>query len=112
MSLFDIFSSAKNKWRLNASCRNVAPEIRELFFHNNDIEKTKEAKKICSGCPVKIDCLADAVETQAWHCGIRGGVSERKIHKIYKIWQLQQKVYPDQNSKELLYKIVEKTLRI
>ena len=67
-------------WRDRAACLDV--EL-DLFFHGTP-NAIREAKAICKGCPVKAECLADAIEHG--DIGIRGGLTEdqrdsRKVSK-------------------------------
>lgn len=71
-------------WYLEASCRpeeliktGVDPNI--FFASEKDKKKIAEAKSICAGCPVKLQCYSEAIE---FHCeGVFGGTttSEREM---------------------------------
>jgi WhiB family transcriptional regulator, redox-sensing transcriptional regulator len=67
-------------WRLLAACRSADPD---LFFpvsvSGRSLEQVTEAKAICSGCPVRQECLAFALGTGQLH-GIWGGASEQERH--------------------------------
>ena len=56
-----------DEWRDHAACSGLAP----IFFDEN---REDEAKQICSGCPVRVECLDDSL-----HYGdvetIRGGLN-------------------------------------
>ena len=65
-------------WRARAACLGHDPET--FFPQPADREGETEAIAICSGCPVKADCLADAMQAEKglsvsnrW--GIWGGFS-------------------------------------
>jgi WhiB family transcriptional regulator, redox-sensing transcriptional regulator len=61
-------------WREQAAC---VPYDGDIFFADKSFEDAL-AKKICGGCPVRDECLADAFATgELWH-GIRGGLTPRE----------------------------------
>jgi WhiB family redox-sensing transcriptional regulator len=67
---------------LRGACRDEDPE---LFFPVGSsgpaLLQRAQAKAVCAGCPVRIDCLNYAIETgQA--AGVWGGVSEEERHAI------------------------------
>lgn len=59
-------------WASRGACRDVDPET--LFVVGAAQHK---AKTICMGCPVRIDCLADALDSRA-EFGVWGGMTERE----------------------------------
>jgi WhiB family redox-sensing transcriptional regulator len=63
----------------SALCAQTDPEI---FFPEKG-GSVVAAKKVCSRCPERIDCLEDALVTRE-RFGIRGGLSERERRKIIK----------------------------
>jgi WhiB family redox-sensing transcriptional regulator len=70
-------------WRLKALCAEVAPE---LFFPRGDgfgAMDVVEAKKVCRQCPVRDECLKDALESGADH-GVWGGHSQLELRAIRK----------------------------
>lgn len=60
-----------------AKCRNANPEI----FYPEQGGSTKEAKRICEECPIRIPCLDYALENNE-RFGVWGGFSERERRKI------------------------------
>ncbi|UMG93940.1 WhiB family transcriptional regulator [Nocardioides sp. TF02-7] len=59
-------------WALRAACRDEQPD--ELFVRGAEQNK---AKLVCSGCPVRTECLAEALDNQIeW--GVWGGMTERE----------------------------------
>lgn len=69
-------------WRRKARCGDATGSLLELFFstQRKDIEA---AKRICRTCPVRVECLMDALATgERW--GVRGGVSAPKRRKAAK----------------------------
>lgn len=67
--------AANTAWIEDAACTTTDPEI---FFTENP-ESKRAARTICNGCPVKAQCLEDALVAEDAF-GIRGGLTamERK----------------------------------
>ncbi len=64
-------------WRDSAACAGVDPE---LHFPEKG-GSTREAKRICASCPVKVECLTYALErSERW--GVWGGLSERERRRL------------------------------
>nr|WP_078861676.1 WhiB family transcriptional regulator [Streptomyces sp. NRRL F-5650] len=59
-------------WSEHAACRTADPD--ELFVEGAAQNK---AKAICTGCPVRTECLAHALDHRIEH-GIWGGMTERE----------------------------------
>ena len=57
-------------WEDNARCLQHDPD---LFFASR-ARAERRAKSICSGCPVKVECLAYALESRV-EFGIWGGLN-------------------------------------
>ena len=64
-------------WADQAKCLVAEPET---FFPEKG-GSTREAKKICTDCPVKAECLEYALENDE-RFGIWGGLSERERRKL------------------------------
>ncbi|MEU9444473.1 WhiB family transcriptional regulator [Streptomyces sp. NPDC048304] len=65
-------TSAEAHWREDAACRVADPE--EMFA---DSARQKRAKAVCLGCPVRTECLVDALDNrEEW--GVWGGMTERE----------------------------------
>jgi WhiB family redox-sensing transcriptional regulator len=59
-------------WTRTAACRQSAPD--QLFVKGAEQNK---AKQVCAGCPVRLECLAEALDNQIeW--GVWGGMTERE----------------------------------
>ena len=59
-------------WTLSARCREEKPDA--LFVRGAEQNK---AKLLCRGCPVRTECLAEALDNQIeW--GVWGGMTERE----------------------------------
>ena len=59
-------------WATQARCLGTDPEA--LFVQG---AAQHQAKKICSGCPVRVHCLADALDNRT-EFGVWGGMTERE----------------------------------
>ncbi|GAA0976582.1 transcriptional regulator WblA [Nocardioides aquaticus] len=65
-------------WAADAACKTVRPD--ELFVRGAEQNK---AKQVCSGCPVRTECLAEALDNQIeW--GVWGGMTERERRALIK----------------------------
>ena len=63
-------------WAPAAACRQAQPD--ELFVRGAEQNK---AKLVCSGCPVRTECLAEALDNQIeW--GVWGGMTERERRAV------------------------------
>lgn len=72
--LFEKFAQVfKDEWRTDAACSNV-PDADVLFF---DPDHEQEAKAICATCPVRIECLDDALFYEDESC-VRGGLNAKE----------------------------------
>src|SRR3954463_10663668 len=59
-------------WATAAACRGTNPD--QLFVRGAEQNK---AKQLCTGCPVRTECLAEALDNQIeW--GVWGGMTERE----------------------------------
>jgi WhiB family redox-sensing transcriptional regulator len=59
-------------WRVNASCREQDPD--GLFVRGKEQRK---AKMVCVACPVRTECLAEALDGRI-EFGVWGGMTERE----------------------------------
>ena len=66
-----------HSWQLDANCLGVDPD---LFFPERGAS-TREAKAVCHGCTVRLDCLEYAL-ANGEKFGIWGGLSERERRRI------------------------------
>jgi len=64
-------------WQERALCAQTDPEA---FFPEKG-GSTREAKKVCTGCEVRMECLEYALELDE-RFGIWGGLSERERRKL------------------------------
>ena len=59
-------------WVAASACRNADPD--ELFVTG---AAQNRAKAVCMGCPVRTECLSDALDNQV-EFGVWGGMTERE----------------------------------
>ncbi|MFJ9580912.1 WhiB family transcriptional regulator [Streptomyces sp. NPDC101191] len=65
-------TSSRDHWSEDAACRSADPD--ELFA---DSTGQNRAKAVCTGCLVRTECLADALDNRIeW--GVWGGMTERE----------------------------------
>ncbi|GAA2067158.1 WhiB family transcriptional regulator [Williamsia deligens] len=72
-----LFDDAEEQWQERALCAQTDPEA---FFPEKG-GSTREAKRICSGCEVKAECLEYALYKDE-RFGIWGGLSERERRRL------------------------------
>ncbi len=70
---------SERDWQERALCAQTDPEA---FFPEKG-GSTREAKKICTGCEVRAECLESALANDE-RFGIWGGLSERERRKLRK----------------------------
>ena len=75
-----------DKWRKKAACLGLDTEIFYQDVKRGGDPAYVEARKICNACPVKTECLEDALEKEALAemFGMRGGKSARERAKLWK----------------------------
>jgi WhiB family redox-sensing transcriptional regulator len=59
-------------WTTRARCRTTDPD--DLFVQG---AAQNRAKQVCLGCPVRAECLADALDNRV-EFGVWGGMTERE----------------------------------
>jgi WhiB family redox-sensing transcriptional regulator len=74
---FDQEDSEEQDWQERALCAQTDPEA---FFPEKG-GSTREAKRICSGCEVRAECLDYALAHDE-RFGIWGGLSERERRRL------------------------------
>ncbi|MDH6604541.1 RNA polymerase sigma factor (sigma-70 family) [Streptomyces sp. SAI-208] len=60
------------EWSAQAACRTTDPD--ELFVQSAAQDRSKA---VCTGCPVRTECLADALDNRV-EFGVWGGMTERE----------------------------------
>jgi WhiB family redox-sensing transcriptional regulator len=68
---------AADRWQERANCLGVDPD---LFFPERGAS-TREAKGVCRGCEVRVECLEYAL-AHGEKFGIWGGLSERERRRV------------------------------
>ena len=63
---------AATDWITRASCRDADPD--QLFVQG---AAQNRAKAVCMGCPVRTECLSDALDNRV-EFGVWGGMTERE----------------------------------
>ena len=66
------------KWALEGSCRTADPDA--LFVQG---AAQNRAKAVCLACPVRTECLADALDHRI-EFGVWGGMTERERRALLK----------------------------
>ena len=61
-----------NDWAARSACRSADPD--SLFVQG---AAQNRAKAVCAGCPVRTECLADALDNRV-EFGVWGGMTERE----------------------------------
>ena len=74
--LLDSFE--RNEWVTEAKCRNGDPDA--LFVRG---AQQRNAATVCRHCPVKMQCLADALDNNI-EFGVWGGLTERQRRALLK----------------------------
>lgn len=64
--------TTSSEWTVHAACRTSDPDA--LFVQG---AAQNRAKLICSGCQVRTECLADALDNRV-EFGVWGGMTERE----------------------------------
>lgn len=67
-----MMNTNQSSWRLQAQCRDADPD--GLFVRGAEQNR---AKVICMGCPVRTECLAEALDNRI-DFGVWGGMTERE----------------------------------
>lgn len=68
--------SWNEEWAASATCKQSRPD--ELFVRGAEQHK---AKVVCAACPVRAECLAEALDNRIeW--GVWGGMTERERRAV------------------------------
>lgn len=84
------------EWAASAACRASDPDT--LFVQG---AAQNRAKSICLGCPVRTECLADALDNRV-EFGVWGGMTERERRTL-----LRRR--PDVNSWRAFFQSVQRS---
>lgn len=76
------------EWEEHAACRDADPEV---FFADSG-DARREAKRICSWCPVRAECLLDTRdgEKPGMRFGIRAGLSAYARDRLWRRVQTRE----------------------
>jgi WhiB family redox-sensing transcriptional regulator len=77
LNIRNLFGPDDRGWQGRANCLGVDPD---LFFPERGAS-TREAKAVCHGCEVRLDCLEYALR-HGEKFGIWGGLSERERRRV------------------------------
>lgn len=77
--------SQEEDWRTKALCKDWDFKKRGDPWHPKSESQlaAMEGKNLCGGCPVRFDCLIDAVTSDTKH-GIRGGATPDERRRLRK----------------------------
>lgn len=82
---------ASIEWRREAACKDIDPN---LFFPigvtGPAVSQIETAKSICSGCPVKTQCLDFAITTNQ-EFGVWGGTTEDERRVLRRRWRAEMR---------------------
>jgi WhiB family redox-sensing transcriptional regulator len=74
---WDDTPATSESWRMDALCAETDPEA---YFPEKG-GSTRDAKRVCGGCPVRAQCLEFALANDE-RFGIWGGLSERERRRL------------------------------
>ncbi len=78
-----------SRWQERANCLGVDPD---LFFPERGAS-TREAKGVCRGCEVRLECLEYAL-VHGEKFGIWGGLSERERRRVRRERAMARRLAP------------------
>ncbi|MDR1861981.1 MAG: WhiB family transcriptional regulator [Candidatus Ancillula sp.] len=91
-----MYDDKNGQWQVNAKCRDY---VADLFFPVGSSElaqqQTMEAKKVCSTCEVRLECLEMSLRTRR-DTGIWGGATEQERKEMIRHFHVQK---PNSNNK-------------
>ena len=73
----EVTSEPQANWQDQANCLGVDP----VLFNPERGASTREAKEVCRGCTVRLDCLEYAL-VNGEKFGVGGGLSERERRRL------------------------------
>jgi WhiB family transcriptional regulator, redox-sensing transcriptional regulator len=85
-----LFPRPASDWQHDALCAQTDPE---LFFPSDGVSHAQIARRICTQCPVRTECLQDALadRTVDDEFGIRAGIGPKKRAAMRRAAAKQQK---------------------
>jgi len=79
--IYERFVEHDRSWREDALCSDMSTEERDRVFFPTRGASIEPGKAICSGCPVREQCLEYALRSPMV-AGIWGGTSQRERHAL------------------------------
>lgn len=76
MTITPIASMNDHSWTVRGACATLNPD--DFFVQGADQNRIKAT---CSDCPVRLDCLADALDNRM-EFGVWGGMTERERRRL------------------------------
>lgn len=74
---YDRTGAGYDRWLERAACRGTDPSV----FCGTGQQPSRRAQKCCHVCPVRYDCLLDALELGDWDT-VRAGLSGRRRRQL------------------------------
>ncbi len=74
-----MYSDNDQTWAARAACRSFDPDA---LFVRGAAQRT--ARELCFSCPVRLECLAEALDSQA-SFGVWGGLTERERRALLRL---------------------------
>lgn len=77
-----VITQINRNWRADAACLDIPDP--EIFYPGTSIRSpVDEALEICGWCPVRSECLEDALNDPSWQdLGVRGGLTEQQRRSL------------------------------
>jgi WhiB family transcriptional regulator, redox-sensing transcriptional regulator len=80
-------------WREKAACQAATAELFFPIGRTGDaVEQIDAAKSVCQSCPVRVDCLRFALETNQ-EAGVWGGTSEDERARVRRAWLARRRQF-------------------
>ncbi|MGQ0481988.1 MAG: WhiB family transcriptional regulator [Pseudonocardia sp.] len=73
-------SENDQRWRDLALCRETDPDV---FFPDKGYSP-RDARRVCAGCEVRSECLADALARRDVRFGVLGGLTPGERRRLLK----------------------------
>ena len=78
----DLLAPERPHWHSGAACRGLPTSL--FYPALGEIVGGRDARAVCGGCRVRLECLADALETESVveTYGIRAGLAPRERRRL------------------------------
>ncbi len=80
-------ATADQTWAVQAACANTDPD--SLFVRG---AAQRQVRQVCFSCPVRINCLADALDSEMTF-GVWGGLTERERRALLRSYPNEKDWY-------------------